>query len=199
MRRGFQRLGPNAGGGAERGTGRCWSRDVVVVRLVAGTASGVAGSWFGVCGSWSRMRHQRAAAGWSSGRGPAAAADRTSRVASKPARVRLLNLSVSSGRNGSAVALGTSVASSCRHRQSAWVVRGGESLVELLLEDSGGVAELGWPGGSQVAGVDLGGGAPYLHVGDQLGRHESVRLGRPGRRFTFGVEADLVGELSNQV
>ena len=52
-------------------------------------ASGVAGSWFGVCGSWSRMRHQRAAAGWSSGRGPAAAADRTSRVASKPARVRL--------------------------------------------------------------------------------------------------------------
>jgi hypothetical protein len=29
------------------------------------------------------MRHQRAAAGWSSGRGPAAAADRTIRVASR--------------------------------------------------------------------------------------------------------------------
>ena len=49
--RGSQRLGPNAGGGAERGLGGCWSSDVVVVRLVAGTASGVAGSWFGVCGS----------------------------------------------------------------------------------------------------------------------------------------------------
>ncbi len=45
----------------------------------------------------------------------------------------------------------------------------GDFCVELLLEDSGGAAELGWPGGSQVAGVDLGGGAPYLYVGDQLG------------------------------
>ena len=61
---GFQRLGPNAGGGgAERGTGGRWSRDVVVVHLVLGTALGVVGSRFGVCGSWSRMRHQRAAAG----------------------------------------------------------------------------------------------------------------------------------------
>jgi hypothetical protein len=50
---------------------------------------------------------------------------------------------------------------------------GGESLVELLLEDSGGAAELGWPGGSQVAGVDLGGGALHLYVGDQLGRQGS--------------------------
>ena len=79
-------------------------------------------------------------------------------------------------------------------------IRGGESLVELLLPNSGGtVAELGWPGGSQVARVDLGGGAPHLYVGDQLGRHGSVWLGRPGRRFTCGVEADLVGELSDQV
>jgi hypothetical protein len=45
----------------------------------------------------------------------------------------------------------------------------GDFCVELLLEDSGGAAELGWPGRSQVAGVDLGGGAPYLYVGDQLG------------------------------
>ena len=97
------------------------------------------------------------------------------------------------------MALGASVASSCRHCRSVWVSGGGESLVELLLPDSGGVAELGWPGGSQVAGVDLGGGAPHLYVGDQLGRHRSVRLGRPGRRFTCGVEADLVGELSNQL
>ena len=35
---GFQRLGPNAGGGAERGTGGRWLGDVVVVRLVVGTA-----------------------------------------------------------------------------------------------------------------------------------------------------------------
>jgi hypothetical protein len=32
---------------------------------------------------------------------------------------------------------------------------GGESLVELLLEDSRGTAELGWPGGSQIPRVDL--------------------------------------------
>jgi hypothetical protein len=50
----------------------------------------------------------------------------------------------------------------------------------------GGAAELGWPGWSEVAEVDLGGD---LHLGDQLGRHQGVRLGRPGRRFTFGAEA----------
>ena len=80
-----------------------------------------------------------------------------------------------------------------------WVGVRSESLVELLLEDSGGAAELEWPGGSQVVGVDLGGGAPYLQVGDQLGRHRGVRLGRPGRRFSCGVAADLVGELSNKL
>ncbi len=78
-------------------------------------------------------------------------------------------------------------------------IRSGESLVKSLLENPGGVVELGWPGWSQVAGVDLGGCPPYLHVGDQLGRHGSAQLGRPGRRFTCGVEADLVGELSDQV
>jgi len=78
-------------------------------------------------------------------------------------------------------------------------VRGGEPLVELLLPKSGGVAELGCPGGPRVAGVGLGGGAPHLQVGDQLGRHESVLLGRPGRRLICGGEADLVGELSNPV
>jgi hypothetical protein len=40
------------------------------------------------------------------------------RVATKPARMRLLNISVSCGRNGSAVVVGTSAASSCRHRHS---------------------------------------------------------------------------------
>jgi hypothetical protein len=74
-----------------------------------------------------------------------------------------------------------------------------ESYVELLLEDSGGAAEPGWPGGSQVVGVDLGGGAPYLYVGDQPGRYGSGWLGSLGRCFTGGVEADLVGELGNQV
>jgi hypothetical protein len=34
---------------------------------------------------------------------------------------------------------------------------GYESHVELLLEDSDGLAELGWPGRSQIAGVDLRG------------------------------------------
>jgi hypothetical protein len=46
----FQRVGPTAGGGAERGLGGCWSCDVVVVRLVDGTALGVGGSWLGICG-----------------------------------------------------------------------------------------------------------------------------------------------------
>jgi hypothetical protein len=76
-------------------------------------------------------------------------------------------------------------------------IRCGESLVELLLEDSAGAAELGWPGGSQVAGVDLAGGAPHLYVGDQFDRHWSMALGRPGWRVGCGVAADLVGELSN--
>ena len=194
----FQRLGPNAGGGAERGSGRCLSCEVVVVRRVAGTAAGVAGSWFGVSGSWSRMRHQRAAAGWSSGRGPAAAADRTSWVASKPARVRLLNLSSSSGRNGSAVALGTSAASSCRHCRSAWVSAAASRLSSCCWKNRAALSSWGGPVGRRSPGVDLGGCPPHLHVGDQLGRNESAPDSRPGRRFTFGVAADLVGELSNQ-
>jgi hypothetical protein len=73
--------------------------------------------------------------------------------------------------------------------------RSGESLVELVLPGSPGMAELEWPGWSQVAGVDLGRGAPYLHVGDELGRHRSIGL-RPAN--TIGGEADLFGELSNQ-
>ena len=75
----------------------------------------------------------------------------------------------------------------------------GESLIELQLEDSAGPAELGWPGGSQVAGIHFGGGPPYLYVGDQLGRHWSMALGRPGQRCSCRVMADLVGELSNKL
>ena len=86
---GFSGWAPSRGAVPDVAWVAAGSRDVVVVRLVGGTASGVPGFWFGVWGSWSRMRHQRAAAGWSSGRGPAAAAERTSRVASKPALVRL--------------------------------------------------------------------------------------------------------------
>jgi hypothetical protein len=78
-------------------------------------------------------------------------------------------------------------------------IRSGESLVKSLLKNPCCVVVLGWPGGSQVDGVDLRGGPPHLHIGDQLDRHGSVQLGRPGRRFTCGVEADLVRELSNQV
>jgi hypothetical protein len=80
-------------------------------------------------------------------------------------------------------------------------VRGGEPLVELLLDESGGIAELGCSGGSQVAGLDLGGGALDLYVGDQLGRQDSMGPGRHpgGRCFGRGVAADLVGQLSNQL
>ena len=127
------------------------------------------------------MRHHRAAAGWSSGRGPAAAADRKSRVASKPARVTLLSLSSSSGRNGSEVALGTSVASSRRHCRSVLVSAAASRFFELLLDVSGGPAELEWPGGSQVAGVDLGGGAPHLQGGDQLGLPDREGAAGPPR------------------
>jgi hypothetical protein len=74
-----------------------------------------------------------------------------------------------------------------------------ESLVELQLEDSAGPAEFGWPGGSQVAVIDLGGGPPYLYVGDQLDRRWGMALGRPGRYLICGVAADLVGELSNKL
>jgi hypothetical protein len=75
----------------------------------------------------------------------------------------------------------------------------GESLVELLLEDTGGTANLGWSGGSQVAGVDLRGGAPHLDVGDQLCRQRGMALDSPRRCYSCSVEADLVGELSNKL
>jgi hypothetical protein len=76
---------------------------------------------------------------------------------------------------------------------------GGESHLESLLEDSGAAVELARPGGSLVAGLDLGGRAPYLQLGDQLSRQESVQLGRPRWRFSSGVAADLVSELSDQL
>jgi hypothetical protein len=116
--------------------GRCW--------LSLGP-----GSRF-VRGSWSRMRHQSAAAGWWSASGTAAAAGDTSRVAFE-------------------AGLGEVVQPFCLLRQE-WVcgggrgfggqqlppspipVVGGEPLVELLLEDSGGAAELGWPGGRRSLG-----------------------------------------------
>ena len=47
--RGFQRLGPNAGGGAELGLGGSWSCDLVRVFLLAGTL-GIVEPWFGTCG-----------------------------------------------------------------------------------------------------------------------------------------------------
>jgi hypothetical protein len=53
--------------------------------------------------------------------------------------------------------------------------------------------------GRRSLGSNLGGGAPYLYVGDQLGRHQSSALGRPGRRFNDRVEADLVGEVRNKL
>jgi hypothetical protein len=46
-----QRLGPNAGGGAKRGTGGCGPNDVVRLLMVAGTALADAGCWFGLSGS----------------------------------------------------------------------------------------------------------------------------------------------------
>jgi hypothetical protein len=69
--------------------------------------------------------------------------------------------------------------------------------LRLLLEDSGCATELAWPGGLQLASIEPGGGPPHSNVGDQLGRHVSVRLGSSDRRFSFGVEADLVGELGD--
>jgi hypothetical protein len=47
----FQRLGPNVGGGAERGLAGCSFGDLLVVRLVAGTALALVVAAFGVCGS----------------------------------------------------------------------------------------------------------------------------------------------------
>jgi hypothetical protein len=76
---------------------------------------------------------------------------------------------------------------------------GGESHLESVLEDSGAAVELGRPGGSPVAGLDLGGRAPYLQLGDQLSRQENVQFGRPRWRFGCGVAADLVGELGDQL
>ena len=78
-------------------------------------------------------------------------------------------------------------------------VRGAEPPIQVLLPGLSGVAELGWPGGSEVAGVDLGGGAPHLQVGDQLGRNESTPTAAQADASPVVVAADLVGELSNKL
>jgi hypothetical protein len=142
--------------------GRCW--------LSLGP-----GSRF-VRGSWSRMRHQSAAAGWWSASGTAAAAGDTSRVASKPALERLCSLSACSGRMGLRwrpglwwPAIAAIANPRCRRRAACRVAAG-----RFGWRGRAGVAR--W---SQVTRVDLGGGAPYLDVGDQLGRHGSVTFGRP--------------------
>jgi hypothetical protein len=166
-----QRLGPNAGGGADRGTGRCWSREVGVVRVVAGMASWVAGSWVGVGGSWSRMRHQRAAAG-----------DRRVGVLRRPPPNEEGGVEAGPGEVGQPLLeIGQEwvcggAGGFCGEQPPPSLICVGvrESCVESLLGDSGGVAELGWPGGSQVGGVDLGCSAPNLYIGHQLGRHESA-------------------------
>jgi hypothetical protein len=38
-----------------------------------------------------------------------------------------------------------------------------------------------------------------LYLGDQLGRRWIMSMRRPGRRFSCGVPADLVGGLSNKL
>jgi hypothetical protein len=53
MRRRFQLLGPNAGGGVERGLSGCWSCDLVVVRRVAGTE--VSGRTQTIAGCWTDL------------------------------------------------------------------------------------------------------------------------------------------------
>jgi DNA-binding NarL/FixJ family response regulator len=98
---------------------------------------------------------------------------------------RLRSTSASSGKNESAVALGICVASSCRHGRSPF------ALGRFGWRDRASVAR--WV----AARYQPGGRPPHSNVGDQLGRHMSVRLGSPGRRFSFGVEADLVGELGD--
>jgi hypothetical protein len=103
-------------------------------------------------------------------------------------RNTLRSTSGSSGKNESAVALRTCVASSCHHGRSPY------ALGRFGWRDRAGVAQ--WVAARQHR---PGGGPPHSNVGDQLGQHVSVRLGRPGRRFSFGVEADLVGEFGDYV
>src|SRR5215213_4965466 len=140
----FQRLGPNADGDIDRGTGGCWSNGLVVVRLVARIASGVAGSWFGVSGSWSRMRHHSAAAEWSSGKGPAAAADRRRWVASKPGHGEVGQPFLEFRQEWVRGGAGDFGGEQPPPVPLCVSVRGCESLVELMLDDSGSVVELGW-------------------------------------------------------
>jgi len=71
--------------------------------------------------------------------------------------------------------------------------------LRLLLEDSGGATERAWPGGLRLASINPGGGPPLSNVGDQLGRHVSVRLSSPCRGISFGVEADPISELGDYV
>jgi hypothetical protein len=97
------------------------------------------------------------------------------------------------------VALGASAASSCRHCASGLLAGPASRLSSCCCQLREAVPSRRGPVGRGSLGSTWGGGAPYLHVRDQFGWHESVELGRPGRRFTCGVEADLVGELGDQV
>ena len=90
------------------------------------------------------------------------------------------------------------MASSCRHSKSAWVSAAARRWSSRCWKNCAALSSWGRPVGRRSAGSTWVGCPPHLHVGDQLGRNDSAPDSRPGWRFTFGVAADLVGELSNQ-
>ena len=109
-------------------------------------------------------------------------------MASKPARVRSLSLSVSSGRNGSLMTLGASAATSCRHSRPvrvpvaasrfsscSWKIRDRrEASCDFDAERAGGaVNDLEWRpelGRILVVGLDQVGSSQLLlsHLGKRM-------------------------------
>jgi hypothetical protein len=144
------------------------------------------------------MRHQRAAAGWSSSRG-SRGGHRPYEEGGVEAGPSEVAQPLSQLWHGRVCGGAGDLCGEQPPRLAFCVGIGlGESSIEFLLPDSGGAAELEWPGGSPVVGFNLGGCAPHPHVGDQLRGHESLRLGRPRRRLTCGVEAYVLGEVADQ-
>jgi hypothetical protein len=68
---------------------------------------------------------------------------------------------------------------------------GGEVLVGQLLEVRAGAASWGGPVGRSSPWSTWVAARYTQHVGDQFGRQSTVRLGRPGRRFSCRVAAPV--------
>jgi hypothetical protein len=129
------------------------------------------------------MRHQSAAALWSSGSGPFGRARRTMLGASMPARPRAARRSASSGVNGSLRGWVSTRSKTWPHSARAGVRLPGQARGQAGLPAVGCLADLGGSGRSAVCRVDVGRGPPDRDVDEEFGGWAALALPRPGGQF----------------